>query len=152
MEIQVTYEQVVERLAPCGIDCDRCVRYENGKVKNLATALARALEGFENMAPRVADHFPALQHYTDFTEVLELLAGGVPAPVVAVGAATSRSVPRGPVSERQGVDFCFQCAEYPCERNAYPQNLVERWRAYNDRMRDVGVERYYQESLEKPRY
>jgi hypothetical protein len=30
--------------------------------------------------------------------------------------------------------------------------MGERWRTINDRMRAVGPEQYYRESLEKPRY
>jgi hypothetical protein len=52
----------------------------------------------------------------------------------------------------KGVDFCFQCDEYPCHRNHFPPNLEQRWRAYNDRMREVGAERFYEEQRAKPRY
>jgi Protein of unknown function (DUF3795) len=151
MEEQPTYQDIVERLAPCGIDCERCVRYDRGRVKRLATDLGTALEGFEKMAPRVADRLPALQEYDKFSEILRLFgsadctgcrAGGSPLPFCSARTC----------HKEQGVDFCFQCSEYPCERNQYPENLVQRWRAHNDRMREVGVEQYYRESLEKPRY
>ena len=151
MEGQVTYEQVVERIAPCGIDCDRCVMYSRGGVKNLSTDLATALEGFQNMAPRVADRFPALQHYDNFAEVLGLFVGASCAGCRDGGCTLPFCAARTCFRE-QGVDFCSQCAEYPCQRNDYPENLEQRWRARNDRMREVGVERYYEESLETPRY
>jgi hypothetical protein len=32
------------------------------------------------------------------------------------------------------------------------RNMAERWRSYNDRMREVGAEDYYRESLTRPRY
>jgi len=151
METQVTYEQVVERLAPCGIDCERCVMCSRGRVKNLSTDLAEALEGFQNMAPRVADRFPVLQHYDRFMEILGLLAGASCAGCRDGGGVLPFCAARTCFRE-QGVDFCYQCAEYPCQRNDYPENLVQRWRTCNDRMREVGVERYCEESLEKPRY
>ena len=50
------------------------------------------------------------------------------------------------------MDYCFQCDEYPCSRTDYPENFDKRWRAINDRMREVGVEDYYRESLQTPRY
>jgi len=145
------YADIVDRLAPCGLDCERCVRYGRGRVKRLATELAAALDGFEHMAPKVADRLPVLLEYEKFTEILGLFsdadcagcrAGGSPLPFCAARTCF----------RKQGVDFCFQCGEYPCERNQYPKNMVQRWRACNDRMRDVGVEAYYRESLEKPRY
>jgi len=151
MEETVTYQKVVNRLAPCGIDCERCVRYDKGTVKRLATELGAALEGFERMAARSVDRVPALKDYDRFAEILGFFRGsdcpgcreqGCPLPICA-----ARDCYR-----EKGVDFCFQCDEYPCERNQYPQIMVERWRAVNDRMREVGPEQYYRESLEKPRY
>jgi hypothetical protein len=151
MEDRPTYQDIVERLAPCGLDCERCVRYEQGRVKRLATELAAALEGFANMAPRVADRLPALREYDRFAEILELFgkadckgcrAGEVQFPMCAARTCF----------KEQGVDFCFQCGQYPCQRNQYPENLAQRWRAGSDRMREVGAEAYYLESLEKPRY
>jgi hypothetical protein len=151
MESPVTYDQVVRRLAPCGLDCERCARYKGGTVNRAAADLAAALQGFEAMAARVVDRIPALAGYAGFEEILGVFVaadcagcrqGEVPLPFCA-----ARTCHR-----EQGVDFCFQCSEYPCDRNQYPGNLAERWRTCNDRMREVGVEQYYQESLERPRY
>jgi hypothetical protein len=151
MERQAAYDRAVECLAPCGIDCERCVMYAKGRVRNLADGLTKALTGFENMAPRVADRFPALSAYGEFRAVLDLLAGASCAGCREGGSVLPFCAARRCFKE-QGVDFCFQCAEYPCDRNDYPQNLNQRWRACNDRMREVGVERYYLESLDRPRY
>jgi hypothetical protein len=151
MEESVTYQEVVERLAPCGIDCERCARYESGVIKRLATELAAALGGFASMAAKSAERVPVLQEYDRFAEILSFFqeadcpgcrAQGCPLPFCA-----ARDCYR-----EKGVDFCFECDEYPCERNQYPPMMVERWLAVNDRMRDVGPEQYYLESLEKPRY
>jgi hypothetical protein len=151
MEESFTYDDVVSRLAPCGLDCERCVNYAEGTVTTLAAALGEALEGFDTMAPRVADRVPALASYGGFREVLDFFvhagctgcrAGGSQLPFCAARTCF----------REQGVDFCFQCSEYPCERNSYPENLAERWRARNDRMREVGAERFYAESLSEPRY
>ena len=151
MENQVTYEQVVERLAPCGIDCERCVMFARGRVNGHASALVEALEGFENMAPRLVDRIPALAGYSSFSEILRLFASASCTGCRNGGSALPFCAARTCFRD-QGVDFCFQCPEYPCQRNDYPTNLVERWRDVNDRMREVGVERYYEESLQKPRY
>jgi hypothetical protein len=147
----VTYQYVLERLAPCGIDCERCIRYADGRVRRSAAELAVALEGFERMAPKVADRVPALAEYERFREILGLFAGADCLGCRAGGSQLSFCAARTCFGE-QKIDFCFQCDLYPCDRNQYPENLVQRWRAYNDRMREVGVEQYYQESLEKPRY
>lgn len=150
MEEEFQYADIVERLAPCGLDCERCVMYADGRVQRLAVALAKALEGFEHMAPRVADRFPVLAEYDHFFETLELF-GGASCAGCRKGGSTLPFCAARICFREQGVDFCAQCAEYPCERNAYPQNMVERWRSHNDRIRTVGVEQFYRESLERPR-
>lgn len=151
MEERPTYAEVVSRLAPCGLDCERCVMCATGRVKTLATELADALRGFESMASRVADRLPSLREYSHFAEILGFFArvdcqgcrsGGPQLPFCA-----ARTCYR-----EQGVDFCFQCGEYPCERNAYPEAMAKRWLSMNDRMREVGVEEFYKESLARPRY
>ena len=151
MDGAVTYGQVVSRLAPCGIDCERCVMAEEGRVRRLATELRAALAGFEKMAERVADRNPSLAGYSQFQEVLQFFTGASCAGCRAGGPPLPFCAARTCAPEK-GVDFCFQCVEYPCDRNAYPENLAARWRAMNDRMRDVGVEQAYRESLEEPRY
>jgi hypothetical protein len=151
MEEEITHEAVVERLAPCGIDCERCIMYADGRVRRHAGALAEALRGFENMAPRVADRLPSLAHYTEFGAILELLAGASCTGCRNGGGSLPFCAARTCYKE-QGVDFCAHCSEYPCDRNSYPENLSLRWRSCNDRIRDVGVEQYYRESLERPRY
>ncbi len=151
MDGEIDYQTVVERLAPCGIDCERCVMFDGGRVRHHATALVEALRGFECMAPRVADRFPCLARYEDFAEVLTLLGSASCRGCRQGGSKLPFCAARDCFSER-GVDFCAQCAEYPCDRNDYPENLRVRWRAINDRIGEVGAERYYRESLEKPRY
>lgn len=151
MSDDFTYEEVVERLAPCGIDCERCVRCAHGSVKQAAQDLAESLTGFEKMAPRMADHVPALAQYSGFVEVLDFFSQADCEGCRAGGSQLPFCATRTCFAEK-GVNFCFECDEYPCERNQYPQNLAERWRACNDRMRDVGAVAYYRESLGKPRY
>lgn len=146
-----SYEEVVERLAPCGLDCSRCYAREGGDIQSAALALREALAGFEHMAPRIEGRYPALAHYEHFREVLDLAcAGGCPdcrsgGPEMPFCAART-------CFREKGVDFCFQCDEYPCERNSYPENMAVRWHRYNDRMREVGVVQFYREQRRLPRY
>jgi hypothetical protein len=147
----IGYLQIVARVAPCGIDCERCVRYAGGRVRRLAAELAAALEGFDKMAPRVVDRYPVLADYDAFVDILRLFSGAECTGCRNGGAQLPFCAARTCFREKQ-VDFCYQCDEYPCRRNDYPENLVVRWRSCNDRMREVGVEQYYTESLAKPRY
>jgi hypothetical protein len=123
----------------------------DGVIQRSATELATALEGFEGMAPRMAGHAPALAGYQQFADVLQLLAGASCTGCRGGGSSLPFCAARR-CFKKQGVDYCFQCDEYPCSRNEYPENFEKRWRTVNDRMREVGVEEYYRESLQIPRY
>lgn len=94
--------------------------------------------------------WPAIP-YPRFAEVLGLLAGA-PCTGCRSGGSTLPFCAARVCHKENNVDFCFQCAEYPCERNQFPGNLQQRWRAINDRMREAGVEQYYRESLSRSRY
>jgi hypothetical protein len=148
----VDYATAVERLAPCGLDCARCLYFGEGKTQTYAEGLRRDLEGFEKVAPMLARRTaPVLQDYDKFSAILDLLAGGE-CVGCRKGAPCFESCVARTCFREKGVDFCFQCAEFPCDRNHYPESLDRRWRAYGARMREVGVERFYEESLRKPRY
>jgi hypothetical protein len=148
---ELTYQQILGRLAPCGIDCQRCVMCADGVVQRTALELSVALEGFDKVAARMADHAPGLARYEEFQQVLGLLTEVSCTGCRAGGASLPFCAARTCFREH-GVDYCFQCADYPCTHNDYPERFEQRWRATNDRMREVGVEQYYRESLRKPRY
>ena len=50
------------------------------------------------------------------------------------------------------MDFCFQCDEFPCHKANFDRHLERRWRQMNERMGEIGVEAYYEESKDLPRY
>jgi len=146
------YATIIERLAPCGLDCSRCLYFGTGKTKKYAAGLRQELQGFEKVAPMLAQRTaPALKDYDRFRSILDLLAGGECAGCRNGAACFEQCVALSCCREK-GIDLCFQCMEFPCEKNHYPESLDRRWRAYGARMREVGVERFYRESLKRPRY
>ena len=52
----------------------------------------------------------------------------------------------------KGVDFCFECAEYPCKDHGLFPSLAAKWRAANDRMKIAGIETWWEEQSAMPRY
>ena len=151
METGPTYEEILERLAPCGSGLRAVRPLREGADQAVGHGACRILEGFENMAPKVIERAPVLKDYAAFAKVLEFFtdagctgcrAGGCPLPFCAARVCY----------QEKGVDYCFQCDEYPCGRNSYPEEFGTRWRDKNDRMREVGVEQFYRESLGSPRY
>lgn len=71
-----------------------------------------------------------------------------------VGAITSiapKECKAATCHKEKGVDFCFQCNEYPCD-NPTLGALTNRWKKRNDRMREIGVMEFYREQERLPRY
>ncbi len=54
--------------------------------------------------------------------------------------------------KKKGVDFCFQCDEFPCEKTNFDPHLKARWIKMNNRMKEIGVESYYEETKDLCRY
>ena len=53
---------------------------------------------------------------------------------------------------KKGVDFCFQCDEFPCEKTNLDSGLKYRWIQMNNQMKEIGIESYFQETADLPRY
>ena len=140
------YEQILLRLAPCGLDCSRCFRFHDGEVEKLGLKLGKLLEGFEDNAGRLAEWAPQLRSYPQFKEVLDLFQHGE-----CRGCRYGECIfpcNTQDCFKEKGVDFCFQCDEYPCD---HPP-IARRWRKLNDAMKQIGVEKFYEIQLEVPRY
>jgi hypothetical protein len=119
------------RLAPCGLDCARCVRKKDGEVARLAAELAGKLEGYAAFAARLAAMNPALAGYPQFEAMLGFLAGadcggcradnrcGMPGCAAKVCAA------------ERGIPFCGECAEFPATATPTPaaRPPVKAWDA-----------------------
>ena len=150
-EYMTGYTQILEGLSPCGLDCSRCAMRQNGKIAGLSAGLLEALSGFEKMAPKVADRFPAMHSYQVFTDILKFFGQAGCGGCRAGGAQLPFCAAKSCFKEKE-VDFCHQCKEYPCSRNQYPPSLEARWRDLNDRMKEIGVEEFYREQKARPRY
>lgn len=145
------YQDVVSRLAPCGLDCGRCADHTNGDIRALCLQLSHLLKGYERVAKLKADTAPEFGSYAQFEHILAAFSRG------PCGGCRSANV-QCPIPCRartchkeKGVDFCFQCADYPCADPTLSA-LKQRWQQRNDRMKDIGVVRFYEEQLKVPRY
>jgi len=146
------YEDVLQHLAPCGMDCNRCADYQNGEIKHLSQRLADLLGYYKPVAKMKAEGKPIYNNYPDFEEILKSFANAscsgcrgdnVQCPLTTCSAKTCQ--------KEKGIDFCFQCHEYPCDKQ-FSGRLRERWKNINDRMKEIGVSEYYCEQLKLPRY
>jgi len=145
------YNEILERLAPCGLNCIKCMAFAEGDIKKNANELKKLLGAFDLYARRFSHFASVFENYPSFKKLLDYFA--------QAGCKGCRKgeclYPNCGVAscyKEKGVDFCFQCEEFPCAQSNFDPNLKERWIKMNRRMKEVGVEAYFEEAKDFPRY
>jgi hypothetical protein len=147
----VEYKDILESLAPCGLSCAKCFAYSDGGIRRHSLELQELLGSFDRYAERFSAFLPVFENYPSFKE---LLACFTESHCVGCRKGTCLYPDCGVVAcySEKGVDFCFQCGEFPCEKTNFDPHLERRWLQMNERMKEVGVEAYFEETKDLPRY
>ena len=145
------YEDILENLAPCGLSCRKCFANSQGEIAALSRQLQKRLGSFDVYAERFSAFFPGFQDYPPFKELLAYLAQGH-CDGCRRGTCLYPNCGVSTCYREQGVDFCFQCDEFPCQKTNFDPHLEGRWRQMNERMGEIGVEACYEKSRDLPRY
>lgn len=147
----MTYDEIRKFLAPCGLNCMKCQAYSEGEIQKHAAELKRLLGSFDRYAERFSNFLPVFRNYPSFKELLAHLSqanckgcrqGDCKYPNCGVAKCY----------KSKGVDFCFECKEFPCDKSNFDPNLHARWIRMNQRMKEIGVKAYYEETKDQPRY
>ena len=146
--------KIKERLAPCGLHCGRCYAFIDGDIKHYSKRLRESLGNFDVYAQRFVDLLdePVFKRYDDFKELLSYFVT-----VECKGCRRERckifkDCKVRLCHEQKKVDFCFQCKDFPCNDTGFDQHLYKRFVEINMRMKEIGVEKYYEEIKDKSRY
>lgn len=137
-------------VAPCGQDCAMCLDNAGSPVSLHARDLWRALDDYGAMAGWRASHDEAFVDYVAFERVLARLAGGGCLGCRG-GVCPSAGCAIRDCAEGRGVDFCYQCPEFPCDGAEMPEARRERWKRNNERIAVVGLAAYIAEMRGTPR-
>ncbi len=149
---QATSYQIIQHdLAPCGLSCRKCFANTEGHIAVLSHQLQDRLGAFDVYAQRFSAFLPAFEEYPPFKELLAYLAQGHCAGCRS-GTCLYPNCGVTACYQEKDVDFCFQCEEFPCEKTNFDPHLERRWVRMNERMREIGVEAYYEETRDAPRY
>lgn len=145
------YEDILNHLAPCGLSCAKCYAHAGGEIGRHARGLQERLGNFDIYAERFSAFVPQFKDYPAFKRLLGYLAESG-----CAGCRQGQCVwPDCGVAacyRDKGVDFCFECDEFPCNHHNFDPHLEKRWIAMNQRMREKGVAQYFEETRDDPRY
>ncbi|UCF82762.1 MAG: DUF3795 domain-containing protein [Desulfobacteraceae bacterium] len=145
------YNELLNFLAPCGLSCQKCFAYTQGEIRMHSKELQKLLGNFDIYAGRFSAFLPEFKNYPSFKTMLAYF----PEPdCKGCRKGTCKYPNCGVVDcyQQKGVDFCFQCDEFPCEKTNFDPHLRQRWIEMNNRMKEIGVEGYYEETKGDPRY
>lgn len=146
------YKEILNILAPCGLNCRKCFACSEGEIKMHSTKLRELLGSFDRYAERFSELiYPVFKNYPSFKELLAYFTQG---DCDGCRSGMCKYPNCGVIAcyQKKGVDFCFQCEEFPCDKTNFDPDLKRRWIQMNNRMKEIGVEAYYQETKDLPRY
>jgi hypothetical protein len=148
------YEQIKKRLAPCGLHCGNCFAFKGGDIVESSRQLRNSLGNFDVYAERFAELLdkPVFKKYPEFKEMLEYFSVADCSGCRNERCKLFKNCKVRSCSEQKGVDFCFQCPDFPCGNTGFDEHLNERSVKINRRMEEIGVGEYYREIKDKPRY
>ncbi|MBN1117239.1 MAG: DUF3795 domain-containing protein [Bacteroidales bacterium] len=148
------YDFIKTRLAPCGLHCGKCFAFKEGDIAENSQKLKEQLGNFSVYAERFVDMLnkPVFKKYTEFKEMLDYFASGECAGCRNEHCKLFKDCKVRACSEQKGVDFCYQCPDFPCGNTGFDKHLNERSVKINKQMKEIGVVNYYSKIKDEPRY
>lgn len=148
------HDQIKSRLAPCGLHCGKCFAFQDGDIREYSYRLKESLGDFDIYAERFVEllNEPVFKKYPDFKALLQYFSTVDCGGCRKENCKLFKACKVRECSENKGVDFCFQCHEFPCDNTGFDPHLQKRSVDINLRMKEIGVEKYFDEIKDKPRY
>jgi len=150
----MTSEKILDALAPCGLSCEKCFAHESGEIRKHSLKLQEKLGNFDLFAKRFETLLgnPIFKKYPDFKMMLDYFSAENCRGCRKESCKLFENCGVRSCHQEKNLDFCFQCDEFPCDKTNFDDNLRKRWIQLNERIREVGIENYYAETKDKPRY
>ncbi|MFX1572510.1 MAG: DUF3795 domain-containing protein [Promethearchaeota archaeon] len=145
------YKDILNILAPCGLNCYKCFANSEGAIRKTGIKLKNLLGSFDIYAERFSSFQPIFKKYPSFKALLTYLTEEN-CERCRKGTCIYPDCGVKDCYKDKKIDFCFQCDEFPCEKTNFDSHLKQRWIQMNKRMKVIGVEAYYQETKNLPRY
>ncbi|MFW9818785.1 MAG: DUF3795 domain-containing protein [Candidatus Thorarchaeota archaeon] len=144
-------KDILKIIAPCGLNCYKCFANSEGPIRKTSLQLQKLLGSFDIYAERFSSFLPIFKEYQSFKILLKYFAEEN-CPGCRNGSCLYPDCGVRDCYKAKRVDYCFQCDEFPCEKSNFDELLKQRWVQINKRMEEIGIESYYQETKNVPRY
>lgn len=144
-------EELLKKIAPCGLVCHTCVAAKGGATHEHGKELLRLLDSFDGYAEKFSQFEPRLKKYPEFKEVLGLVCEAS-CEGCRDGQCKYPGCTISPCAKEKGVDFCFECSDFPCDRADFEPLLRSKWLKANERMKEIGAEAFFDEMKDRPHY
>jgi hypothetical protein len=147
-------KKIKATLAPCGLCCTTCFAHVDGDIRMYSMKLKEKLGSFHINAQRFEELLddPIFKNYPYFREMLDYFAS-----VDCNGCRKEQCKlfkncgVRGCHQEKQ-IDFCYQCDEFPCDKTNFDPGLQKGWVTTNNKIREVGIEKFWETVKNRSRY
>lgn len=144
--------KLTEIIAPCGLNCGKCLAYEQGAITKHSRAVLELLgPHFDAYAERFAAMEPAFQDWPGFKKLLKFFSQGRCGGCRKNGCLFTACGVHACIKDKD-VNFCYECAEFPCTNHGLPPILEQRWRQNNETLKQIGMDRYFEKIRDLPRY
>jgi hypothetical protein len=145
---------IKERIAPCGLHCGKCFAFHKSAIKELSKGLKNELGNFDVFAERFVDllNEPVFKKYSDFKELLNYFSSVECKGCRNENCKLFKNCKVRECYKEKKVDFCYQCNDFPCNDTGFDQHLYKRFVEINLKIKSIGIENYFGEIKDKPRY
>ncbi|MCK5168436.1 MAG: DUF3795 domain-containing protein [Bacteroidales bacterium] len=150
----MNYNKVLNNLGPCGLNCSKCFAFKDGEIKHLSSELKNCLGNFDVYAERFIEllNQPVFKKYPNFKLMLDHFSKSECKGCRNDDCKLFQDCNVKQCSKDHSVDFCFQCTEFPCKKHGFDVHLENRWININNRMKEIGIENYFDEIKDLSRY
>lgn len=155
-------QKLLHYVAPCSLFCYTCPGLKDGAISESATKLCNYFKGYYdfNDANMPEQYRSWLKDFESFYGKLNgytksKCPGCRNNPSSGMGCIEGCVVPR--CAKDHGIDFCAECSEFPCQKAkdffATINNvIVQDWENGNQRIKEVGIENYFNEKKNVSHY
>lgn len=150
----MTSPQILETLAPCGLNCQKCFAHVDGDIRKYSLKLKEKLGNFDIYAQRFETLLgnPVFKKYPDFKEMLDFLASENCRGCRHEQCKLFKNCGVRACHQEKDIDYCHQCDDFPCNKTGFDEHLHARWIKLNERIKAVGIDQYYEKTKDQHRY